>query len=96
MCKENKISVQVAWMHTSEDINVQTHYLRMGISLSEFINILSVDEKMPKGWGVSIFGEKKSMDYILQENDRVELCLSLLNDPLLRRRARVKNKKRKG
>ena len=46
-------------MHSSKDINVQTHYLRMGISLSEFINILCVDEKMPKGWGVSIFGEKK-------------------------------------
>lgn len=95
MCKENKISVEVAWMYTSENINVQTHHLTLGTSLSEFINILSVDEKMPEGWGVSIFGEKKSMDYILQEYDRVELCLSLLNDPLLRRRARVKNKKRK-
>ena len=89
------MKVVVAWMVTHDKVKLEACEVRRGVSLGEFIDVLSQNGKMPSKYAVSVYGEKKSMAYILYPKDRVEICLPLLDDPLLRRRARVKNTKRK-
>ena len=89
------MEVVVAWMVAHDKVELETCEVERGITLGEFIDVLSQNGRMPSKYAVSVYGEKKPMAYNLYPKDRIEICLPLLDDPLLRRRARVKNTKRK-
>lgn len=41
-------------------------------------------------WYVGVYSQKKPLDYILKNNDRVEIYRSLISDPMKRRKKRAK------
>ena len=91
----NKINIEVAWMTSSALVEREEKCIVAGTTLHKLTEQLKNDTRMHTNSAMSVYGKKKPMGYILHEGDRVEVCLPLLDDPLLRRRARVKKVKRK-
>jgi putative ubiquitin-RnfH superfamily antitoxin RatB of RatAB toxin-antitoxin module len=90
-----EIQIEIAWMTGSDKVERECRVVKEGLTLEELMAQLSSDQKMLPRCGVSVYGKKKANGYKVCENDRIEVCLPLLDDPLLRRRARVKKVKRK-
>ena len=91
-----EIQIEIAWMTSSDTVKREYRIVKEGMTLRELTEKLSNHQKMQPTYGVSVYGKKKADHYRMCENDRIEVCLPLLDDPLLRRRARVKKVKRKG
>ena len=90
-----EIQIEIAWMTDSDTVKREYRVVKEGMTLQDLMTKLSNDQKMQQTYGVSVYGKKKANNYRVCENDRIEVCLPLLDDPLLRRRARVKKVKRK-
>lgn len=91
----NKIKIEIAWMSAQSTVKRYSKTVEKGITIQELITELKREENTQQEYGISVYGKKRPEGYILCENDRIEVCLPLLDDPLLRRRARVKKVKRK-
>ena len=53
--------------------------------------------KGKEGWGFGVFGQEVSVDHVLQDGDRLELCPPLAMSPQeVRRRRALERKERKG
>ena len=90
-----EIQIEIAWMTRANSVEREYMVIEEGLTLEELMTKLSDNQKIQPGCGVSVYGKKKANGYKVCENDRIEVCLPLLDDPLLRRRARVKKVKRK-
>lgn len=90
-----EIQIEIAWMTGANTVEREFRVIEEGLTLEELMIKLSDNQKMQPDCGVSVYGKKQAKSYRMRENDRIEVCLPLLDDPLLRRRARVKKVKRK-
>ena len=90
-----ELSIKVAWMQSHQTVKIEDRAVSAGITLYDLIELLRKETNFPDSYGISVFGKKRNPQYVLREGDRVEICQPLLDDPLLRRRARVKMQKRK-
>jgi len=90
-----EVQIEIAWMTGASKVEREYMMVKEGTTLEELMVQLNSSQKIQPGCGVSVYGKKKAGGYEVSENDRIEVCLPLLDDPLLRRRARVKKVKRK-
>lgn len=77
----NEIIIELAQKHT-----VNTLKITQGSTIKDVVG--------DKHCAVGIFGKLRSLEYILQHGDRLELYQPLLIDPKEARRKRVKKTKR--
>lgn len=69
-------------------VTEKDYVVQDGCTLGEFLRQLDV--KMPERSLASIYGEKRDLTTVLQENDRVEWCCPILCDPKAKRRERAR------
>lgn len=72
----------------ARSITEQTLEVPQGCTLGDFLRQLSV--AMPARSLASIYGEKRDLTTVLQDQDRVEWCVPILCDPKAKRRQRAR------
>ncbi len=59
-------------------------------------HLIEVQEQIASSSAWSIFGKKKTSEYVLVDGDRLELCRPLIADPMSARRRRAKREHKSG
>ncbi len=87
--------VQVYFIYAETPTKLWTSSLQLaeGSTLAEAFAACSFHQMYPdtqlEDLGFSVFGRKVSKDYILMNNDRIELCRPLTFDPMVSRKRRA-------
>lgn len=86
MSEKNLITVEL--IDAKPDaVTRQLLQLPAGSRLADLLQAANIDSRSSACFGV--FGEVKTLDYVLAEGDRVEAYRPLLQDPKLKRIAKV-------
>ena len=91
-----KIDVEVAFA-LPERQSLTRLSLETPVTVGEAITLSGIKEKFPevnfKLTAQGIFGHPRSLDYPLQQGDRVEIYRELINDPRIVRRERANTRR---
>lgn len=94
------MSISIAYQEDGQ-VRLRSLQVSAGSQLQEVIAKLCKDLYPPSllsrdDYALAVFGKKKSGDYVLQEGDRIEICLPLIIQPMDIRRRRAKREHKGG
>lgn len=91
-----KITVEVAYALPDKQL-IKKFEVARGTTLEQAIKLSEIHEDFPEiSWdasNVGVFSQSKALDYVLEENDRVEIYRPLIIDPKEARRLKAEKQK---
>lgn len=88
--------VEVAYALPNKQL-IRSFEVEQGITLDDAIRLSGIIEDFPEIYwdakNVGVFSQAKPLDYVLQENDRVEIYRPLIIDPKEARRLEAEKQK---
>ena len=93
---KSKFYVEIAFALPDKQL-IRKLEVEQGTTLAEAIELSLIVEDFPElSWGaktVGVFSQRKPLDYVLEENDRVEIYRPLIIDPKEARRLKAEKQK---
>ncbi|MCF6264266.1 MAG: RnfH family protein [Xanthomonadales bacterium] len=91
-----KFFVEIAYARPDKQL-IRSLEVSQGTTLAEAIELSGIVEDFPEiRWdtkNVGVFSQKKPLNYVLQENDRIEIYRPLIIDPMEARRLKAEKQK---
>lgn len=88
--------VEIAYARPDKQL-IRSLEVSQGTTLNEAIELSAIVEDFPEIYwdaeNVGVFSQKKPLNYVLQENDRIEIYRPLIIDPMEARRLKAEKQK---
>lgn len=76
----------------NNDLKSRIFKIERNTSIKNFISLFNIQEIVGiKHFDLGVFGEVKDLDYVIKQNDRLELYTKIVADPKIRRKKIAKS-----